>query len=439
MKKLFVTLLAIMMAASLMGCGSSSDVASTQETAQDVATAEPAQETTQETKEVTIKIMSWLADPVQSGIEVMNQEFMDSHPGVTIEYEAVTGDDYRTVLQTRFASGDGPDIFMNAGYSWLDTFKQYMSPITDEEWAQYLPEASRQRWGSDGEYYGYPINLQSISFVYNKDLFEQAGITVLPTTFTELKAACEKLEAIGVTPFALPGAITSRLAHSFNVALGHHDDPLAFIADLRAGTASCAEDEAFNQWADFFEYTVQHSYGDVLTCDDDTIYTLLATGQVGMIQAGSWCEGSLLAINPDLKLGIIPMCINDDASSNLIAGDAADGFSITENENTEISKELVAYWALSDAGVNIYKEYHMIPAMTNCNYDVSGLGQILQDADQYFKEGKYFGWYWYDFPDLTADMQFGAIMQAFISGSIDKQQMLEQFDAKIVELEAKAQ
>ena len=30
----------------------------------------------------------------------MNQEFMEEHPGVTIEYEAVTGDDYRTVLQT---------------------------------------------------------------------------------------------------------------------------------------------------------------------------------------------------------------------------------------------------------------------------------------------------------------------------------------------------
>ena len=139
--------------------------------------------------------------------EKMNQEFMEEHPGVTIEYEAVTGDDYRTVLQTRFASGDGPDIFMNAGYSWLDTFQQYMSPITDEEWAQYLPEASKQRWGADGEYYGFPINLQSISYVYNKDMFEEAGISELPDTFEELQDACEKLEAIGVTPFGIPGGL----------------------------------------------------------------------------------------------------------------------------------------------------------------------------------------------------------------------------------------
>ena len=137
--------------------------------------------------------MSWLADPVQSGIEKMNQEFMEEHPGVTIEYEAVTGDDYRTVLQTRFASGDGPDIFMNAGYSWLDTFQQYMSPITDEEWAQYLPEASNSDGGGRGVLW-ISDKPSSISYVYNKDMFEKAGISELPDTFEELQDACESLK-----------------------------------------------------------------------------------------------------------------------------------------------------------------------------------------------------------------------------------------------------
>ncbi len=100
---------------------------------------------------------------------------------------------------------------------------------------------------------------------------------------------------------------------------------------------------------------------DVLTCDDDAIYTLFATEQVAMIQAGSWCESALKEINPDLNIGIIPMSINNNEDENFIAGDAADGFSIAENENTELSKELVAYWALSDTGVNIFKEYQMIP------------------------------------------------------------------------------
>lgn len=403
-----------------------------------VACSKTNEKTDDSKDKVTIKIMSWLSDPVQKGIEKMNQEFMEDHENVEIVYEAITGDDYRTVLQTRFASGDGPDIFMNAGYSWLDTFQQYMAPLTDEEWVQYLPEISKQRWGRDGEYYGFPVNLQSISFVYNKDLFQQAGITEEPRTFSELKAACEKIKEIGVTPFGIPGALTARLAHSFNVALGHHENPIEFIEQLRNGETTCAEDEAFNQWADFFEYTIQNSTSDILTCDDDSIYTMFATGQVAIIQAGSWCESSLKEINPDLNIGIIPMSINDNVTENVIAGDSADGFSVVNNENTEISKELVAYWALSDSGKDIFKEYQMIPAMKNCNYDASELGQILEEADIYFENSEYFGWYWYSFPDLTADMQFGAIMQSYISGEIGKQEMLQQFDMKIAELEKKA-
>ena len=48
------------------------------------------------------------------------------------------------------------------------------------------------------------------------------------------------------------------------------------------------------------------------------------------------------------------------------------------------------------------------------------------------------GWYWYAFPDLTADMQLGAIMQAYIAGDVDKQGMLEQMDAKVAEIETKS-
>ena len=375
------------------------------------------EKTKNEGEPVHITVMSWLGDPVQSGIEKMNETFMKEHPGLIIEYEAVTGDDYRTVLQSRFAANDAPDIFMNAGYYWLDLFGDKLAPVTDEEWAQYLPEASKQRWGKNGELYGFPINLQSISFIYNKELFEEAGITEAPETFEELKEACEKLEAVGITPFATCGSTTSKLAHSLNVAFGHQENPLGFIEKLRAGEAKMAENAAFLQWADYFDFTLQHSYGDVLTTDMDTVYTLFATGQVAIIQEGSWCEGSIRAINPEINIGIMPMSIS---------------------ENPDICKELVAYWALSEEGLNIFKDYQMIPAMKNVDYNASELGAILEGADEYFKEGNYFGWYWYAFPDLTADMQLGAIMQAYIAGDVDKQGMLEQMDAKVAEIETKS-
>ena len=65
MKKLVSIVLTGIMCISLAGCAGN----------QEAKNPNPGGDST----EVTIKIMSWLADPVQSGIEKMNQEFMDAH------------------------------------------------------------------------------------------------------------------------------------------------------------------------------------------------------------------------------------------------------------------------------------------------------------------------------------------------------------------------
>ena len=46
-----------------------------------------------------------------------------------------------------------------------------------------------------------PLDLQFYNGFYNKDLFTKAGITSFPKTWDELFTACDKLKAIGVTPF----------------------------------------------------------------------------------------------------------------------------------------------------------------------------------------------------------------------------------------------
>ena len=47
------------------------------------------------------------------------------------------------------------------------------------------------------------IHILSNAFgmMYNQELFDQAGISAMPATFTELEAACEKLAAAGIQPF----------------------------------------------------------------------------------------------------------------------------------------------------------------------------------------------------------------------------------------------
>ena len=55
----------------------------------------------------------------------------------------------------------------------------------------------------DDKQYGIPFDLGMVGFWYNKDLFEQAGITAPPATWDELLEDVGKLKDAGITPLAL--------------------------------------------------------------------------------------------------------------------------------------------------------------------------------------------------------------------------------------------
>ena len=47
-----------------------------------------------------------------------------------------------------------------------------------------------------------PYDVGMVGFWYNKDLFEQAGITAPPATWDDLWPTVEKLKDAGITPIA---------------------------------------------------------------------------------------------------------------------------------------------------------------------------------------------------------------------------------------------
>jgi raffinose/stachyose/melibiose transport system substrate-binding protein len=55
----------------------------------------------------------------------------------------------------------------------------------------------------DGVQYGSPYNFGLVGFWYNKDLFEQAGISEPPATWEEFLTDVQKLKDAGITPIAL--------------------------------------------------------------------------------------------------------------------------------------------------------------------------------------------------------------------------------------------
>lgn len=361
----------------------------------------------------------------------MIKEFEAEYPTIKIKVETVGGGaDYGAGLKAKFASGEEPDIFNNGGFKELELWKEKLADLSNEPWVEnVLPIGKVPMTDEDGKLYGMPLNLEGYGFIYNKDLFAQAGITEPPTTISELKAAAEKLKAAGITPFSAGYAEWWVIGqHLLNIAFAQQDDPVAFIEGLYNGTESFEGNDVFMQFKDVLDTEIAYANDNPLTTDYNTQVTLFASGQAAMLQQGNWTENMIYEINPDMNMGFLPIPINDEVTSNRLPVGVPNNWVLNKNsKNLEEAKLFLNWMVSSETGKRyITEEFAFIPAFDNI--EPAGLGDLGQDILKYSKEDKTIPWTWFRWPD-GANKEFGAAIQEYAAGKIDYNTLLSKFQA----------
>lgn len=133
----------------------------------------------------------------KSGMEAIADAYMEEHPDVTIEVQASGWDEYWTKLEAAAKSNSLPDIFWmhsNQMYTYADAgILADCTDIVDE--ADYAETAVENAKGSDGKIYGVPKDKDTVALLYNKELFDQAGVGY-PTadwTWDDLESASQAI------------------------------------------------------------------------------------------------------------------------------------------------------------------------------------------------------------------------------------------------------
>ena len=135
--------------------------------------------------------------------------FIADHPEVSIEITVLENEAFKAKLATAMQSGSPPDIFQSWGGGVLKQYGdaglvQDLTPaLAENGWGDSFQPGPISLYTFDGITYGVPWNAGMVGFWYNKALFEQAGITEPPATWTELLDAVTKLKDAGITPIAL--------------------------------------------------------------------------------------------------------------------------------------------------------------------------------------------------------------------------------------------
>lgn len=136
--------------------------------------------------------------------------FEEDHPNIKVEVETIGYDDYFTQMQTRVAGGTAPDCYeLNIENFAAYANKGILAEITGVD-VSGLNETALGAFNVDGKQYGLPESFSNVVLIYNKDLFDQAGVAYPTNDWTQddLQAAAEKIRALGDDIFGIWQPIT---------------------------------------------------------------------------------------------------------------------------------------------------------------------------------------------------------------------------------------
>jgi raffinose/stachyose/melibiose transport system substrate-binding protein len=133
-------------------------------------------------------------------------------------------DQVQTSVRTQLGAGNAPDIHVvypgnGSAMSMVQiSDANLLADLSDQEWTQKIPENFKPAFQNNGKTYIYSAGASVIGAVYNKKVFAAAGITTLPTTWSEFLQVCETLKQAGQVPIAL-GAQTQWVTQLITYAL----------------------------------------------------------------------------------------------------------------------------------------------------------------------------------------------------------------------------
>ncbi len=225
--------------------------------------------------------------------------FQAANPDVLVDYQPVAGD-YPTVMATKFASGDVPDVFyVNADYAQQWITEGYLAPLDDyiaKDAAfgadQFFDGYQAIFKGADGKTYGFAKDGNTIGMAYNS-----AIVTTPPTTMDELVTAATALK--GTNDLKAPICLNPGLDRG--LAFLYSQGGSLLSEDGKSSAITSDASKAAVQWyMDLFKNGIGMTASDMGAgwCGE-----ALGKKSAAIAFEGGWVDPFMTETFPDVKYG----------------------------------------------------------------------------------------------------------------------------------------
>lgn len=280
---------------------------------------------------------TWLINKVEvkNELEQLAQKYMDTHKNVEIVTEVAGGsvEPYATRLKAKLGSNDMPALFVIEGPQDIETFDSYIADLSNSKLADMAQKGILDPVTYDGKVRALPMSVEGYGLIYNKEMFNKAGVDPSKiTSYEELENAVKVLDSkkaeLGIDAvFSLPAKETWIVgSHMLTAFLnGEFKTP---IDAYNAKTVEFKYADAFKKFLDLqIKYSV-HPQGDsknlVNVTYADQLEKGFALGKVAMIHNGSWVAPVISNVAPEMvegdKIGFLPIPITGYREDSIAIG-----------------------------------------------------------------------------------------------------------------------
>jgi raffinose/stachyose/melibiose transport system substrate-binding protein len=289
----------------------------------------------------------WNESEPQGQVIARAAEAFTKETGIAVDIN-FNGRDIRKTLQPALDAGEPIDLFDEDIERVINAWGNYLLPLDSYVSAAY-PTTGGKAFGDvvnktlmdlarqlgSGQIRNIPYQPSAFVTMYNKDLFDKAGITAVPKTGEELLAACAKLKAIGVAGLTVDDAY---MAAFFGYNMDRLVGSEATLAMVRNNDFSGPQVLEFGR---MIEMMAKNGYISAKAASN--IYPVgqveeMAVGKAAMYLNGTWLPNEIKGNAPNMRWGAFAWPALSPSGDGINANNfGAQSFGI--NKNTRYPEE----------------------------------------------------------------------------------------------------
>ncbi len=314
-------------------------------------------------------------DPHGQYVYEYAEKFMEEHPNVTIEIQAVASNDIYTRLA---AMATSPDELPTMFFTSADQIPTLYDLGLTEDLNNYMTDEDKALWTDgviesgiiNGDLTYIPVSLQPTDIIYRIDRFEEAGLEI-PTTWDEFiecaKALTKDTDGDGVVDqwgFGMVGSNDSSGQSRFMSYLWSNGYECAYEEDGEWKTDIAATPEFIDV---FSKWTSMNADGlvpiGITEVNYSTAANYFAMGYTSMFLTGPNALGVAYSSNPDLRGKLGSFKIPGEYSGTMLGAEGYAISSYASDAEKQVAYEFIKFFATADTEYKFWQSSGKIPAV----------------------------------------------------------------------------